>query len=432
MKRLSKTQKVFASIGITLGILIFLVCGVIDVWYIYLSVYAPDRMTSNTINISQLEDDEGNKAYAWEVKYFSNQNKNGFECLEIKSTYFTDETKKDLYSQGLQYVTDNTNESLDWFTFEEFFDAYSSGINKNMVEAVKKADLTNYTLHKTGAWFWAKEYTAFYYNPVLEESTTRYNYQSYDNYSTTGSTNPLTQESYLTLTTNNDEMLYLQFKGDNYATFGSVNEFKSDSKKIGQYGDANFYNNYTSDYFALQIYNAVQTIPAGTPGTYVLEFGDCFKYYDVDPTTSTGNEIQSIEYDLVEKKIKSYYTMYIEVSADGIKNASESMFGVLHNSPNYSLNGDTTSNEYFTGKTVIDCGVYDFELVKVTDRSVALKLKDSFIEEYKEYSNSITLRIILDNDVFEQNNVEYLGFTADSGLENFEVLEVQLINTEVA
>ena len=432
MKNLTKTQKIFAGIGITLLIVLILACGIVDAWYVYLRMHAPDKMTSTTVNIGEVETDSGDKAYVWEANLFTNETKNGLECFELKSTYFTDETKKNLYSQGLQYVANTSEDTIDWYTFEEYQEDINDATKKEMKKFTEKADISSYKLSQTGILWWSREYYANYFSPVLESEASKYNYQSYDGYATTESTNPLTLDSYLTLETADNQMLYMQFKGDNYATFKSVNEFKADPKKIGQHGDINYYYNYTVDCFAQRLYDAVKTLPAGTSATIVFEFGDNYKYYDVDPTQSSGEEIQSIDYDLVKNKIKSYYTIKVNVSADGIKNAGESMFGVLHGSPNYVVNGDTTTSEYFTGKTLIDCQISDFELVQVAEGKVALKLKESFVNEYKKYSNSIALRIVLDNDIFEQYNVEFLGFTADSGLEQFEVYEIQQINTEVA
>lgn len=431
-KERTKTQKILLGIGISLAVLLIVACGIVDAWYIYLAMYAPDKMTSQTVNIGTIETDTGDKAYMWEVDLFTNANQNGLKCLEIKSTYFTDENKKSLYSQGLQYVADSVDGDIDWYTFDEFLADVNSDDKNIRNEAQDKADLTSHRMFKTGALWWYKEYTASYYSPTLEVGTSKYEYQSLSGSAWTGSTNPLSMASYLTIETANKEMLYMQFKGDNYSEVASIDEFQSDPRKIGEFGNINYYHNYTVDCFAYSMYESVKNLPAGTNGTFVFEFGDNFKYYDVDPTTSTGEEIQSLDYDLVKNEIKSYYTIKVNVSADGIKNSSQSMFGLLHGSPNYSVAGDTTTSDYFAGKTLIECSVEDFQLVKVSGQKVALKLKDSFIEQYKPYAHSIALCVTIDNDAFEERNLEYIGFTADSGLENFEIFEINIINQEVA
>lgn len=431
-KERTKTQKILLGIGISLAVLLIVACGIVDAWYIYLAMYAPDKMTSQTVNIGTIETDTGDKAYMWEVNLFTNANQNGLKCIEIKSTYFTDENKKNLYSQGLQYVADSVDGDIDFYTFDEFLADVNSDDKNIRNEAQDKADLTSYTKFITGALWWRKDYVESYYNPILEEGTSKYDYQSLSGSAWTGSTNPLSMASYLTIETSNKEMLYMQFKGDDYSEVTSVDEFKGDLRKIGEYGNINYYYNFTPDCFAFDMYESVKRLPAGTNGTFVFEFGDNFKYYDVDPTTSTGEEIQSLDYDLVKKEIKSYYTIKVNVSADGIKNSSQSMFGLLHGSPNYSVAGDTSTSDYFAGKTLIECSVEDFQLVKVAGQKVALKLKDSFIEQYKPYAHSIALCITIDNDAFEERNLEYIGFTADSGLENFEIFEINIINQEVA
>lgn len=119
-------------------------------------------------------------------------------------------------------------------------------------------------------------------------------------------------------------MVYMMFKGDNYiSTKDFVNfedEFKADDRKIGQAGTINYYNYYNVDYLAYSIYQQIQTLPAGTNGTYVFEFGDdMFEYHLVNEDGSVGEEIKDEDSLNVKNRIKSYYTIKINISADGAK-----------------------------------------------------------------------------------------------------------------
>lgn len=445
MKNLTKTQKVFAGIGIALLTLVLLACGVVDVWYLYLEQYGQHKLVTNVFNFGELEAETGDKAYIWEFNYHSNANKNGLECLEIKSTYFKDKNQTSMYSQGLQYVANSPEENIEWFTYDDLkieidkvsgiqglpiVDAWNDEIDQDF-------GVTSYKVHSSGWWIFATNYYANYFAPFVKEGATRYNYQSNDDFVSFGSTNPLSSNSFLTIETGDDssteedesEVFNMRFKADNYAEFINVESFTEDREKIGQYGTENYYYNYNEDYFAWRVYESVKALPAGTSGTYVFEFGDCFKYYYGD----SDKEIKDEDTTLVERQIKNYYTIKVNVSADGVRNANDSMFGAVHGSANYVVNGDTTdAGNYFAGKTIVECDVYDFDLVKVTDNKVALKLKNSFIQEHKQYANDIALRIIIDYSILAEENVEYIGFTADSGLDNFEIYEIQTINAEVA
>ena len=69
----------------------------------------------------------------------------------------------------------------------------------------------------------------------------------------------------------------------------------------------------------------------------------------------------------------------------------------------------------------------------VSDNKVALKLKQEFLEKTKPYKDKIELSININVAQLEEQGYEYVGFTKDSGLENFVIKEIVTTeDTEVA
>ena len=437
------------KIGIAFGVLLLILCLVVCCWYFYILEFGEERMTSSTINIGTLTpaDSEDSK-YVITVDYKSNANKNGLEMLDIKLSYFTDENREHIYSQGVQYVANTVDDTIKWVDYYGYADYLNEVIdnasNNNLNVLDEYFDFLNennavssYELHKSGALFWAKKYIAAYFNPFVDNFTTsKYSYQSLDDFDSIASTNPISEESCFLLQTGDDEYVYMMFKGDDYVKweeFEDADDFLGDSRKIGSSGKTNYYNNSSIDFLAYQLYQKIQSLPAGTNGTYVLEFGeDMFKFFEANTDGSVGAEISAEDTDLVINKLKSYYTIYVTVSANGARNSNDSMFGLLHGSSSYSIDGSgSESGDYFQGRTIINCDVYDFDLVLLTDNYYGLKLKQSFIDEYLPYANDIYLSINIDVSIIEAAGYKYSGILPDSGLSYFNVLETNEINADM-
>ena len=437
------------KIGITLGVLVFILCLVVCCWYVYILEYGPEKLTSTTVNAGILEKADGGTQYILTVDYKSNQNHNGLEMMDIKLSYFTDENLKHTYSQGIQYVANTPDDSIVWVDYENYSD-YLGNTVREYIDSNGSLDLdefvdfvtsnykiSTYTSKSTGWWIFGTEYKASYYNVFADATaTSRYEYQALDNTQFTGSTNPIDDDSMFLLQVGegeNSEYVYMQFKGDNYVSKKDFNasEFAHDSRRIGYSGSTNYYYSYNVDYLAYQIYQQIQALPAGTEGTYIFEFADdMFDYYEVELDGSVGEEILAEDTTQVINRLKSYYTIYVTISADGAKNSNDSMFGILHGSPTYSLDGSSSSaGDYFQGRPIIDLDVYDFDLVLLTDDYYGLRLKQEFIDEYLPYADNIYLSVTIDVSILENAGYKYSGLIHDSGLSYFEVLEFSEINS---
>lgn len=430
-------MKIFKTIGIFICVLLVLAMTGIDVTYLVLKYSAGQRITSTTNYLNKITDSKGNTEDILYVKYNKNTNKNGLECFDVKINYFTDEKRENIYWQGMQYIANDKNSDIKWFTGDNVDTDYEHYLAEQAGARVSKKVATK---HKG---LWEGSYFGVYLSPFVNSKTTsRYNYQSLDGFESLNSSNPVSKNTYLTLQLG-DQLIYMQFRYDDFDIDFKNGKFISEYERIGsrsyEYalsaGYEAIYNYYTVDYFCYQIYNAVQSLPAGTVGSYTLEFGDAFKFYYADENKCRGDEMSTKDSDLVKNKIKTYFTMNVEISADGAQSKDDSLFKVLHGDSNYSVEGgsDTTGN-YFAGRQVIHVDYRHFDKVLVGDKKYALKLRQDFLDTYLPKSDVICLAITIDTDILAEKGIEYAGFTSDSGINNFKVKEINILpgTTEVA
>lgn len=410
------------TFGIIFAILISLVFLAMDAWWITIYKYAPDKVTSNTFNLSSLTTADGSVTKNFvEVNYMRNDNQQGLELFEVKFNYFTDEGHENLFSQGLQFVGNTETDKLSWTYYKD--ESQTKGIYLNGTSGWYAAD-NNY-----GYWGGYK---------TNEEATTIFNYQSSNDYATTlVSTNELLNNSRFKVTIGEDNFL-MSFKNRNAEMTPENFQYKEKGRYhfyvvYGRQDMKFYYSAYDVNYFAYLLYNAVCSLPAGTNETALFEFGDIFDYYK---ETDTPNVYEEIAVDKANcpkiiSDIKSYYGIKVNVVSDGVKKASESMFNCVAGNSNFNLTGDYSDDTYFYGRSMIDVNIYDFELVKVEEIYFALKLKQEFLDEYLQYRNKIRLNIVIDTTVDEVKDLTYLGFTADSGLDNFIIENTQILTAEV-
>lgn len=437
-KKLTKTQTVFIIIGAVL----FAICAGIIGWYAYIALHGPEKMTATDVTVNKFTDAKGNTtANIIEVDYHANATGNGLECIDIKWNYLSDSDHSAIYSQGLQYVANDTTSSINFVTIDDLQEAFNE-FNNNVfadnaaVSAI--SDIMNeagavcggQVVGRTGWWIFGEDCRTYYMSPFAnKETTSKYNYMGQYGDATLGSTNPLGLDSRLNIYTEEADgsktNFFMTFKGGNYKTFQpfTVSEFLADGEKKAQFGTNNIYDYYTPDYISYQIYEAVKTLPIGTDSEMYFEFGDFFNYYKVGEDGKTVGELLNKEDSTkVVNHIKSYYGIKVTVHADGVRTASDSMFGVVHGSANFTLDGAQESGEYFMGRQIINCNTNIFDIVEVADGYGALKLKKSFIETYKPSANKIYLSIQIDLDHIKAKGYEFVGFTKDAGLDDFEIL----------
>ncbi len=424
-------------VGIIALVLVLTLCLGVIFWYAYVAVFGKEKFVTNTFYVGELENASGETRNIIEVQYNQNADGQGLEMFEIKLNGFTDGSQTDFYSQGIQYVANSSTEKIEWFSLQDYSETIIGMVSDldfssldEFISVVEQTDWVTTRLWETGAWLWHKEWNAHYMAPGILDGASRYNYQQFDDNGVTGSSNPLTAESYIVATFGNEENpVYIQFKGADYvkaSDFSGPEEFEEDKNAVISSGRDNIYNNYTIDYLAYILYDQIQALPAGTNGTYVFEFADIFNYYGSEDDMTAGVQLNQEDSLKVKQNMRSYYSIKVTISANGAKNAQDSMFGVLHGSSTYTLDGSSSSSgDYFTGRQLINVDIYDFDYVKVVDNQYALKLKEEFKDIYLSKSDSIILSIFIDETALSELGMTFVGFTADSGLSDFMILSIE-------
>lgn len=390
-------------------------CLAIDFWYLYIKLYGEVKLPTHTYEVGLQQTSEGNTKYFVEVEYYSNANKNGLECFEIKFNYLLDERQENFYSQGLQLVADSKDDSIKLSLTED-------GANKEF--AYWDAGGNHYNRD-------------VFYNYQTEENSKLFNYASGNDYSTTTiSTNPLGDKSYFRIQLG--EQLYLmKFKSsyretrdpETYADFISKRSY---SPAIYCWFNDSNYIVYDYTYFMNLLYTALSsdTLANGTQSAMLFEFGNIFDYYEYDETNKVYKTQPLEDTTKVQKQITSYYSIYVKKHADGIQKASQSMFNCVQGSSTFNMTEDYNSDDYFIGRTIVTVDNKDFDYIKVTNNYYKLQLKESFINEYKSFGDKIVLSVQIDLDELTEKNINFLGLMENSGLNNFEILECYTTQTK--
>ncbi len=407
---MSKAKKITISILSVLAALML----AIDIWYLVVLISGAEKEIVNTFNVGLIStnDETGDEQYVLKVEYFSNENKNGYECLDVCLTGFTDESGKQFMSQGVQFITNTTNNDF----------------------SIDKATYTEYKESQFN-FLYAKDFYEITNQFNLGNGVTAYYYQSGDNFEHdyTGSTNPLSNKDYkVTIKLDND---YYRFglKGkvlDHEDNVDNVDWFKGYNNK--------FYNNFDINWFAGKIYNSIKQTSNKTTATSLFEFEDIFVWekFDGHAYKTLGTE----EMAKLKATSANYFAVQYKRVADGLRKSSDSMFKIAKGTTQLNITGDdNTSNDYMYGKTVVITNNKAFDYGIVAGNLVVFRLKDSFIQKHKDKADSIVLSVQIDLDALEDEGYEFVRFADASGLENFEIFECykytmksgELLKTEI-
>ncbi len=414
---------------VALLIVAFIVCAVLDFWWLYVLIYAPDKEIVNTFYVGTItttptsEEEESVTEYVIKIKYFSNYNNNGLECLEIQFSGFTDESGESIYSWGIQFVANSEEESLEDWVFNVDTSSVSDTVSTK----------------------WQFPLTWKYYHNVwgsyTPENASIYYYKSSDLF-----TNDITGASSL----GNGEGFLISIDDDIYKLNFTKNVINTDdnsnfvaekivsSWRIALYRNITVYDYYYSYdiySFAYTIYQQLQAVSNGKQSASLINLPDMFTYQIYDGKTFT--DVSSQENSKVSETVRNFYSIYIEKTADGVQNATDSMFGCVNGTPQFNLTSDDeetdssifNNGDYLIGRTVVDCDIYDFEFVNVRDNAYVLKLSDSFLNIYSKYANDILLSIEINIDKLKQQNIVFCGFADDSHLSDFKILTCYTVET---
>lgn len=427
-KELTKWQKALIIIAS-----ILLVISIVSIsWYAYIKLTGKSKIVENTFEIGDLEMADGTKENIFEIKYMANETGNGYEMFEIKFTNLLDETRTKSYSQGLQFVSNSQSNQLEWFDYEDFYTRLD-GINySGSLGELYESGIVSYKIGSSGALMWKKTYYTNYITPQINtDVASSFNYGSADKFENVieSSTYPLKNNPPLKITLDG-EIYLMEFRGSGYIQKSTEGLAYDDDNKyiysdMRDSGNSNrFYANYNYFTMAYELYKQIQTIQAGTNQYIIFHFDDWFNYSKYDngeykPITDREDK------QLVIERIRNYLSIKVTISANGATCAEDSMFNALFGSPNYSLDGkNNPAGDYFTGKAIISVDLNDFVLINIVDNFYAMQLKEDFIKQYLPYKNEITLSIKINKTRLEELNIILAGFVDNSGLDNFEILEI--------
>lgn len=384
---------VFASILATLFL-------VIDIWYLYILFFAPEKINSYTQNfdmqVAVKDDGETLQKNIIEINYYSNRNNNGFEVFEIKFNTLKDENLSMLVSKGYQYVAPaNSKLNFDW------------GADRILVDE-----------YQTGSWFWSTDYNYYTYSYYSNGSEFQY---TTDNLSETSfiSTNELNDDTLFKInvgSVENPEIVGLKFKGKDTP----LNDDTLVAKQSGHidlivdrdYYEVYHYIRYDMQYFANLMYNSIQSLACGTNHTIAFDFGDLFKYYkcSIDDSSYIENLTDS-ESTKVINDINNYFGVKVYVSEDGMQRSSDSIFGIFQGSSDFNVNPEIGEIDYFTGKSIINVSLKDFVLVSNGSNKATAVLSNEFISRYSDYKDDILLTGSVNADeIYNSHNIEIVDY----------------------
>ena len=392
--------------GISL-ISLFLIFSIAVIsWFTYIKLEGAEVIVSDTYYVGlQTLPDGSDTQYFVEVNYLSNETNNGVALFEVKFNYLMDENQTAFFSQGLQYTNkDEVDFTDDVKKTKEYYDKNFWGW-----ETIKW-NYISYQVHGLG--------------------TQRYNYMSADDYATTlESTNPIDNDSFFKIKIG-DDIYGMKFKGQ-VATMDKYKEFDAGNWTTQSYKT---FTDYNVDYFVAALFNSVQSLENGTTRACVFEFGDLFDYYEYDQDLKQYKQ-DKVELDkavLISRDIKSYYSILIHKDKVGATKASDSLFNCVDGTSNFNVS-NANSQDYFYGRTTVHAdieeGASEFSIVELTDTKVALKLNDSFNKAYLPYAEKLELVVLINLDILTSQGLEFMGFTADCGLDKYNVVSCKTVQT---
>lgn len=383
--------------GIVSLVIVLIACVAINAWYLVVKFAGPKKVVSHTYEIGLQQIVEGDTKYFIEVNSYD-------DCFEVRFNYMLDENKTDFYTQGIQLYGKDINFELSTADFE--------------LENKRVKD----------KWLFLKYFQYDQYQKYVLTSGDSYYYMLEDD-SKVGiiSSNPVDEDFFFKIDL--DGQLYgMKLKGKTKEAYLGSNG-KVWDELIDSDDYINYYLYYDMELILKLLYDSVNSLPYGTNDARVFEFGNYFEYYEYkDDGIYSADPVAVDKADLINKEVKSYYSIKITKHEGNIQKSSQSLFGSVAGNSNMNLT-DITSDDYFYGRTIITADNNAFTRVKITENHIALKLKEEFITTYLPYVEKMQLQVLIDLDSITADGLEFVGFTADSGLENFNILSCQTMQT---
>lgn len=431
-------------------------CLILDGWFAYIHFFGKEKVVSTTATFSDLEVekiDQITGEVVTEQKTFLEVNK--FDnCIEIKFNQLYDENQTAFYSYGIQLmVKDNVEKTL---ASENIFNGnYTKEIYSEQLENDKLIYESLLYLQK------CKVYHDVYNKVVTDKNYTYldlYEYQSFDNYET-----PL-QSTFLQ---DGNQMFKLQAKNgaenkiyalkfENYETEYEIenktfkeklitknlinvgNEIIYSHDKYGvfslssYYDEVNYFRANDIYYFIESIANSINGLAPGFIGETYLRLPSCFDLYEYDESKQAYSNIGDLN-DLTSK-IDSENIIYskikLTVHEGNLTKSSQSFFNKYREIQNYDSNPDDADmTDYLTGKNLITATLLDLDWEATSQSGVYIfSLSDAFKLKWKDFKTSSFVKILIDVEFLNKNNLSYGGFDLD---EDYFIYQVKTTQNDI-
>ena len=360
-----------------------------------------EEKLKNDTTITEEERNELEDRYFLEVNYYSNEKKNGIELQELKLNYFTDYslTSSAYRSTGMQYIGNYKGLPLDTWDgnsevkFMKLFgnnDRYY-GTSDECVEIANNYVDPNF----------------YYY-----DSINGVNFNGITNNNGSIATELKRTTGFIVKIDNRafEVRLNKYFDKD----VGDVRNIFGIGWKVGEK-----YNRYYYTYGSLfqSCLQATKIQSAGNGTFYItVDLSSLFSIREYDLTT------KKYKADNVTDVIKNYAVMKFTKSENGARNSTQSMFGIIENSPKYDLKEDKIDTTYWQERMLYKLTEKDFsyrysDVYKGYFASLNLDTKKMFAEMPRA---KVNISIDLQSQYLKDKEINIVGFDYN-GFEDFEI-----------
>ncbi len=387
---------------IKIPLIIFLsLCCVMDIWYILLKKYSPERETDYRFVLNELEGVDDDNKEIMQLRYFSNENNNGQEMLEVRINSLIDESTNQTYSVGIQILGTKENP-----------------ISFNNERKTVHVDLVN---------------TNFRYYVTTKNE--RYAYNASNGTTFNASTEMKEANSFLVTmgkdSDNNPVYYKLTFKNkDFYSKSDQSEKFVTD--KTFLWMKSNYSQEYNLAYLVKGLFDRVQgAMKVGTDQKVLFKFSEDLFQYSIKIKDNTYEDIiaGTEEASHVRASVENYFYVKLNKYADGVRTASDSLFGVVANNYTY---GEGNKLDYYNAQQILELHETDFDFIKDTLTNYKLKLTTSALKKIEAYnSENFAIKILLNKEKLKELNVTPIGFADGTEIENYNIFKVCLVSNGV-
>lgn len=386
---------VIKDIGKISLVILCLIAIVIDVLFVYYRFIDPSRTLGvnfigdqiavdaiqNTDDLTDEKQRELEERLLYTINLYDNTNENGLFLAEMQMNYFMTPAllTADYRSSGWQIVVNNAD-------LDKYLDFIDTDFNIG----------------------YSAEYADFYSELAFETT---------DGVSWAGK---ISEQSVMTGLERNTEYI---IKIDNEAySISLTGTYKKWEPLWGfLWNVENTYEYTFKDIFSCLLY-ATQSNSEGEGSCYITP--DLSNYFTVKKYNTESKRFETLEYVDI---LKNYATIKINYSKDGVKNSTQSLFGVIANNPSFDLDNKDISTEYWTAGVT-----YILDETDLTYRyseqyqGYFASVSQDMITRYANMPKTIVyLRINLDSVYLSTNNINIVGFDY-YGFQHFDMYSLSI------